>query len=131
MIKQCCICGKSFIGYGNNPAPVKSEGVCCDDCNRLVVIPKRFSLSTSDSPNKTKCKSCGAFIIWIKTIKGKSMPCNAGKVFYIENVNGKDIIVTPNGEVVRGDINENGTKEGYISHFATCSNANKHRRNNK
>ena len=27
---MCCICGKEFEGYGNNPEPVKSfdEGVC-------------------------------------------------------------------------------------------------------
>ena len=31
----CCICGKEFKGYGNNPYPVnKEEGArCCDECN--------------------------------------------------------------------------------------------------
>lgn len=42
MTHTCCICGKSFIGYGNNPAPVKDEGLCCDDCNRDSVIPARI-----------------------------------------------------------------------------------------
>ena len=37
----CCICGKRFKGYGNNPDPVKDEGVCCDECNLKVVIPTR------------------------------------------------------------------------------------------
>lgn len=40
--KTCCICGKEFIGYGNNPAPVKEKGRCCDECNATVVIPKRI-----------------------------------------------------------------------------------------
>ena len=38
----CCICGKEFEGYGNNPDPVKKEGRCCDECNQKVVIPKRM-----------------------------------------------------------------------------------------
>ena len=33
----CCICGKRFKGYGNNPWPVKEDGRCCDECNKTVV----------------------------------------------------------------------------------------------
>ena len=29
----CPICGKTFIGYGNNPYPAAKDGLCCDDCN--------------------------------------------------------------------------------------------------
>ena len=29
----------------------------------------------------SKCKGCGAEIVWIQTENGKSMPCNAEKVF--------------------------------------------------
>jgi len=41
----CCICGDEFVGYGNNPEPVKSfdDGVCCDACNIKFVIPARLS----------------------------------------------------------------------------------------
>lgn len=39
----CCICGEEFEGYGNNPAPVKESGKCCDACNRKFVIPARLS----------------------------------------------------------------------------------------
>ena len=42
VIHTCCICGKEFTGYGNNPDPVKSDGKCCDNCNRDVVIPARM-----------------------------------------------------------------------------------------
>ena len=41
---KCVICGKPFYGFGNNPAPVKNTGRCCDDCDLLVVIPTRIKL---------------------------------------------------------------------------------------
>ena len=42
--KICCICGKEFEGWGNNPYPVvKDEDArCCDECNDEVVIPARI-----------------------------------------------------------------------------------------
>lgn len=42
--QNCCICGKTFIGHGNNPYPVKDEGRCCAECNATVVIPERIKL---------------------------------------------------------------------------------------
>lgn len=47
----CCICGKAFTGWGNNPYPVvKDEDArCCDDCNAMYVIPARIeALSNSN-----------------------------------------------------------------------------------
>ena len=41
--KICCICGKEFEGYGNNPYPLKNEGECCDKCNTNFVIPARLA----------------------------------------------------------------------------------------
>jgi polyhydroxyalkanoate synthesis regulator phasin len=41
----CCICGDEFEGYGNNPAPYKESGKCCDACNRKFVIPARLMAS--------------------------------------------------------------------------------------
>lgn len=38
----CCICGREFTGWGNNPWPVKEDGECCDECNRTKVIPARL-----------------------------------------------------------------------------------------
>lgn len=75
-----------------------------------------------------KCKSCGAPIIWIKTLKGKNMPCNAEKVRFNYRLGAKDRVVTMNGEVLSAEIREDGEEQGYISHFATCPNADKHRR---
>lgn len=42
--KTCCICGEKFKGYGNDPWPVikAEDAVCCDTCNREVVLPERI-----------------------------------------------------------------------------------------
>lgn len=43
--KKCCICGKQFTGWGNNPWPVYTEDLnaeCCDDCNADRVLPARL-----------------------------------------------------------------------------------------
>ena len=39
---KCCICGRAFTGFGNNPWPVKDDGECCDACNEQHVIPARI-----------------------------------------------------------------------------------------
>ena len=49
--KVCCICGKKFYGYGNNPEPVKSSGYCCDDCNEKYVVPARIHLIYNNTDN--------------------------------------------------------------------------------
>ena len=46
-----------------------------------------------------KCKSCGAPIVWIETVNGKAMPCDAEAVEYQENRKGKSQIVTEDGKV--------------------------------
>lgn len=43
--KTCCLCGKTFIGPGNNPWPIMAEGACCDKCNYTRVLPARFELT--------------------------------------------------------------------------------------
>ena len=74
---------------------------------------------------------CGQQVIWIKTVAGKNMPCNPQLVTYRQG-NGKEKIVTPNGEVLSGELVGAGTQDatgvGYISHFATCPNATSHRK---
>jgi hypothetical protein len=39
---KCCLCKKKSVGFGNNPAPIKNKGQCCDSCNMRKVIPARF-----------------------------------------------------------------------------------------
>lgn len=38
-MKICCICGKEIIGYGNNAEPIK-KGLCCDNCNKEVILAR-------------------------------------------------------------------------------------------
>ena len=40
--KVCCICNEKFIGWGNNPYPLKEDGECCKPCDDNVVIPARM-----------------------------------------------------------------------------------------
>ena len=41
MEKKCCICGKTFVGYGNNAEPIR-KGICCNICNTKYVFGSRF-----------------------------------------------------------------------------------------
>lgn len=37
----CCICGKEFEEWGNNPDPLGDvEESCCDGCNWLVITAR-------------------------------------------------------------------------------------------
>lgn len=40
-MKNCCLCGKAYRGYGNNAALVM-DGYCCRNCNLTKVIPARI-----------------------------------------------------------------------------------------
>lgn len=79
----------------------------------------------------SKCRSCGAEVIWIKMDSGKKMPCDATQKTYWAKMGGTQKIVTPNGEVIscelEGDMKD-ATGIGYTSHFTTCPYADKHRR---
>lgn len=80
----------------------------------------------------SRCRSCGKEIRWITMTRGTRMPVDVGEILYKTNTKGKSIIVTPNGEVHKADIVPDGTPDatgiGYISHFATCPNADQHRK---
>ena len=41
--KPCVLCDTDFTGFGNNPGPLATEGLCCDACNFTAVIPARFA----------------------------------------------------------------------------------------
>ena len=42
--KTCCICGKTFFGWGNDPWPVNTDddATCCDECDNSVVLAARL-----------------------------------------------------------------------------------------
>ena len=80
------------------------------------------------------CKSCGADIKFIKTIKGNLMPVNMEPIAIIPTAGGDTTVITDKGVIVRGErvdiaqIAEGIAIAGYMSHFATCKYASKHRR---
>jgi hypothetical protein len=44
--RTCSVCSEKYNGWGNNPAPIKADDQCCDDCNSKFVIPLRMGLIT-------------------------------------------------------------------------------------
>ena len=44
LTKKCCICGREFLEFGNNPYPYMEKGECCNRCNYDYVIPCRLHL---------------------------------------------------------------------------------------
>ena len=43
--RTCSICGQVMVEeFGNNAQPV-NNGICCDYCNAMVVIPARIKLA--------------------------------------------------------------------------------------
>ena len=76
-----------------------------------------------------KCRSCGEEIMWIKTKAGRSMPVNMERIWFTEG--GDETFVTREGKVIRGTrtaLRARPAMAGFISHFATCPNADAHRR---
>ena len=81
--------------------------------------------------NEGQCRSCGKRIRFIRMKSGKSMPVDDAILNYKVDPKGKERIVTPGGDVVAcvtGVSAGEATGFGYISHFATCPNANRHRK---
>ena len=75
---------------------------------------------------ETKCRACQADIIFIKTKAGKSVPCDAKSMYFTPEANGTQVFVLMDGSVQRGKEcpgGGDGCQIGYISHFATCPNA--------
>ena len=80
----------------------------------------------------SRCKSCGAEIIWIKMKSGKAMPADAKPISYkLDLHNGNLSLITPDGKVAKGFFDPDSDKIGYTSHFATCPNAGAHRKRGK
>ena len=80
---------------------------------------------------ETRCKSCGAPIVWIRTRAGKAMPCDAQRVYIVNRPRGSAKVVTDDGFVLSGDVVTDpaeATVYGHISHFSTCPNADAHRK---
>ena len=40
---ECVLCHGDFSGYGNNPDPLATDGLCCDTCNFTMVFRARLT----------------------------------------------------------------------------------------
>jgi hypothetical protein len=76
------------------------------------------------------CRSCGARVLWVRTMRGKRMPLDAdhaplGPYVIVKHVDGGDVavMVTPSSVDIYAHI-----KQRYTSHFSTCPNAKDWRR---
>lgn len=79
----------------------------------------------------SKCKACGAEIIWIRSSKsGKMIPCDP-ELIPFDLTDDKERFVTESGDVICGkrlEAPEQARRAGYISHFTTCPHAAEQRR---
>ncbi len=66
--------------------------------------------------------------MWIKMQSGKAMPCDTKAIPYRKMFSGGMKLVTAEGEVVQAAYDGDSDQYGYTSHFATCPNADQHRR---
>jgi hypothetical protein len=74
--------------------------------------------------NASKCRSCGAKIFWYYTASGKLMPVDA------EPCADGNLAINYDGTVMVVGSGS-GRQPRYRSHFATCPNAARHRRQQK
>lgn len=80
----------------------------------------------------TPSRACSAPLRFIKTAAGKTMPVDADPKRFIVDPKGPALYVTEGGTTVRGIPSEDaGAEVGYISHFATCPNADSFRKPRK
>lgn len=50
---KCALCGAEIKGHGNNPDPLATEGVCCDECN-VKVLAERAKLAAEADKKAAK-----------------------------------------------------------------------------
>ncbi len=77
----------------------------------------------------SRCASCGTEIVWVRTDKGKRMPVDAepspdGNIFPVDDDGMRNGVTV----VVLGQPSLDDPDELWISHFATCDQADEWRR---
>ena len=78
-----------------------------------------------------RCKSCGKEIFFIALTSKRIMPCDAQPIRYRKAQKkepGALLLVTIDGKIARGIPDQDSDLVGYTSHFATCPNADQHRK---
>jgi hypothetical protein len=56
--QKCCLCKKSFNGYGNNSEPIK-QGTCCDSCNNKVITARLNCIKWREVITNHLCQTVG------------------------------------------------------------------------
>lgn len=56
------------------------------------------------------------------------MPVDSERIYYTPKTNGLLKLVTPDGRVISAEPDPSSTVWGYVSHFATCPYADRHRK---
>lgn len=80
---------------------------------------------TGQCPRKASCHSCGEPIVWCRTETGKRMPVN------VEPVTEGNLVLIPGPLPEVRSASRGGREPGqllYVSHFATCKTASRHRK---
>ena len=78
-----------------------------------------------------RCKGCGREIVFVRSNSGKSIPCDPKMIRYKAKKTGHLRVVTPSGDVVSAVPSDSiltADDYGYVSHFATCPQADRFRR---
>lgn len=88
----------------------------------------------------SRCRGCGAEIIWMKTPMGKKMPADAEPVWILVGGPGRKPFLRKDGSFVFGekigdayeqDDPDSEMVECYESHFATCTEAGEFRKRDR
>ena len=68
------------------------------------------------------CEKCGQKTVPITTQCGKTICCDADRVYFRVSSKGKLLFLTLKGDVLQGDLCAEGAATGYayVSHFAIC-----------
>ena len=80
----------------------------------------------------SQCRACGKEIVFIRTVAGNSIPCDAEVIRFRPmsrfGKEKKENFVMTDGRVCSGVRDPEGTELGYRSHWASCPNAKDFRR---
>jgi hypothetical protein len=69
--KTCCICSRTFTGYGNNPWPTVSgefldkneDACCCDRYNSTTVVPARMLVYSFGAKTPKEAETIAAHLL--------------------------------------------------------------------
>lgn len=65
------------------------------------------------------CRACGKPIVFITTVAGKKMPCDAMVRAYEPDADGPDTIITKDGQTVRGRVLAPAADGGKLGRIPT------------